>query len=192
MNSTPYTAFFSRKFIQNDALGFFKAPQLPAVKLGKILRKDTRVASPNDVIALVHEESFISSRTLIFTATQCFYEGGVFALEDVKGASADGDTCTLQLNQSGRIASLELRLGTKNAASALADFLADMVYFDPAAKTEATTAPDYSAYEKTALDWLLLRDEVMRTIDMLYDRYNDGKLSLLEYESKKEELLSRL
>ena len=42
------------------------------------------------------------------------------------------------------------------------------------------------------MDWLLLRDEVMRTIDQLYERFQDGKLSLLEYENKKEQLLARL
>jgi hypothetical protein len=39
---------------------------------------------------------------------------------------------------------------------------------------------------------LLLRDEVMRTIDMLHERFQDGKLSLIQYEEKKTELLARL
>ena len=59
-------------------------------------------------------------------------------------------------------------------------------------KAEKIVKQTYEGYSNTELDWLNLRDEIMRTFDMLYDRYNDGKLTLLEYENKKEQLLSRL
>lgn len=43
-----------------------------------------------------------------------------------------------------------------------------------------------------SIQWLELRDEVLRTIDLLYEKYQEGKLSLIEYETLKEDLLRHL
>ena len=85
-------------------------------------------------------------------------------------------------------------LSREQATAILAKMLDDLAYWDPEKEKAEAVAPEqaYAQFEGSALDWLLLRDEVMRTIDMLHERFQDGKLSLLQYEEKKTELLARL
>jgi hypothetical protein len=188
-----YKDFIKRKFPHNDDIGLFVAPQLPATKLGKILMKETRVRQPNEVVAMYLETGFFGSTYLILTDTKCYYDGGTFDLETLRGCKAEGKSIEFTITGVGSSFAQRVKLGDEQAAATVAKVLDDLAYWDKDA--EAETAPDpekYKQFEGQALDWLLLRDEVMRTVDMLYDRFQDGKLSMLEYESKKAELLARL
>lgn len=188
-----YRDFIKRKFPHNEDQGLFVAPRLPATKLGKILMQETKVKQPTEVVAMYLDSGFFGSTYLLLTDTKCFYSGGTFDLETLRGCKADGKTLDFMISGMGSTFSQKFKLGDEQAASALAKLLDDLAYWDKDKEDE--TAPDpqkYQQFEGQALDWLLLRDEVMRTIDLLYERFQDGKLSLLEYEGKKAELLSRL
>ncbi|MFN0202949.1 MAG: hypothetical protein ACKVTZ_15605 [Bacteroidia bacterium] len=184
-----YAPLLKDKFPIDERLSFYKFPALPAVKVGKLLASETRISSPNDIVGMHLIEGFFSSSYVIFTKDTCYYKGGSFFLEEARNCTLQEEECVVLVNQKGR--STEHKFPTLNADAAI---LIQKVFdnirtYNP---DLANNAPDYSQFEGSALDWLLLRDEVMKTIDMLYDKYNEGKLSLLEYESKKEELLGRL
>jgi predicted aspartyl protease len=188
-----YREFIKRKFPQNDDLGLYVSPQLPATKLGKILMKETRVKQPTEVIAMYLDTGFFGGTYLILTDTKCYYDGGMFDLETLRSCSASGNVVEFTITGIGTTTAQRVKLGDANAASTIAKVLDDLAYWDKEKENE--TAPDpnkYHAFEGQAVDWLLLRDEVMRTIDQLYERFQDGKLSLLEFESKKTDLLARL
>ncbi len=185
-----YAQLIKEKFPQDERAELYKAPQLPAVKLGKILRKDRRIASPTDVLAMHVHDSVFGGNTLILTATTCFYDKGSFLLEDVKEFQVDGGDCTVFANQKGQLVPHRFSVKNEQVAKTLQRLFQDIAYHDP--KAEALVRNVYEGFSNTELDWLKLRDEIMRTIDMLYARYNDGKLSMLEYEEKKAELLDRL
>jgi hypothetical protein len=188
-----YREFIKRKFPHNEDLGLYVAPRLPATKLGKILMKETRVKQPSDVIAMYLDTGFWSSTYLILTDTKCFYDGGTFDLETLRSCSASGGAIEFMISGMGSTFGQKLKIGNELAATTLAKVLDDLAYWDKDKENETAADPEkYAQFEGSALDWLLLRDEVMRTIDMLHERFQDGKLSLLEYEGKKGELLARL
>ncbi|MEO0897993.1 MAG: hypothetical protein AAFY71_16410 [Bacteroidota bacterium] len=186
-----YAEYFKEKFPQDEKNGLYKFPQLPAVRLGRILIKDSRIASPNDVIALHLFSGTFSSSTIIFTTDKCFYPDGSFPLEDVQEVQQSGSKLTVFSNQQNQFIPHKLSTKNEQVAKTLKRILEGIKRKDPKAQ-KMVEKVIYENVSNTELDWLNLRDEVMRTIDMLYERYNDGKLTLLEYESKKEELLSRL
>ncbi|MCS7085291.1 MAG: hypothetical protein RMM53_05855, partial [Bacteroidia bacterium] len=62
----------------------------------------------------------------------------------------------------------------------------------PKIESPAIETRDYSSFSADARVWLELRDEILKTIDRLHEAFNAGKISLLEYEDKKAELLRRL
>lgn len=182
-------------FPQDERAGLYRVPNLPAVKLGKILRKDTRVASPADVLAMHVYSSVFSSGTLLLTASRCYYEDGEFALEDVKEFQVQGNDCTVMVNQKGQFIPHRFSVKNEQVARTLQKVFEHFAYYDPESEAlvkKAKESYEAAGYQGAEIDWLNLRDEIMRTIDMLYARYNDGKLSLLEYEEKKSSLLDRL
>lgn len=185
-----YADFFKDKFPQDDKNGLYKFPNLPAVKLGKLLIKDRRIASPNDVIAMHYHSGFLGDGMLLFTQDKAYYDGGSFLLEDVREVQVKGSKLTVFANQQGQFVPHQISVKNEQVATTLQRLLERMASYDP--KAQQLVAQTYEGYSDTELDWLNLRDEILRTIDLLYDRYNDGKLSLLEYETKKEELLGRL
>ncbi|MEM7511682.1 MAG: hypothetical protein AAF388_12165 [Bacteroidota bacterium] len=187
-----YRTLIREKFPLDENLGLFVFPKLPAVKLGKLLRKDTRISSPNDVLALHIYDSMFSSGSIIFTTDTCFYPKGKFLLEDVRSAKADGDDCIVTTNQQGGLATHTLSTKSKEVAQILTRFLDAVKYFDPEEQQAPLPSYEEQGFDTSQVKWLEIRDEVMKTIDLLFEKYNDGKLSLLEYEQKKEELLSRL
>lgn len=186
-----YADILKEKFPQDEKNGLYKFPKLPAVKLGRILAKDTRIPSPNDVVALhMYSGTFSGSNTLIFTTHKCFYPSGSFLLEDIQKVDQSKSKLTVVTNQQNQFIPHELSTKNEQVAKTLKRILESLRRKDPVA--EEMVKKTYENYSNTELDWLNLRDEIMATIDMLFERYNDGKLTLLEYEGKKEELLSRL
>ncbi|MEL7530866.1 MAG: hypothetical protein AAFN10_06145 [Bacteroidota bacterium] len=187
-----YRELIKEKFPQDEKNGLYVSPKLPAVKLGKILLSNKQIASPNDVIALHLFSGFLSGGQVILTEDRCYYPDGVFNLEDVKEVQAKGSTLVVFANQQTQLVPHEFKVKSDQVAKTVKRVLEAIARFDPKSEAAIKKTEKYAEYSTTELDWLNLRDEIMRTIDMLYERYNDGKLSMLEYESKKDDLLNRL
>jgi hypothetical protein len=185
-----YADFLKEKFPQDDKNGLYRKPNLPAVKLGKLLIKDRRISSPNDVVAMHYYSGFLGDGMLLFTSSKAYYEGGSFLLEDIKEVQVNGSKMTVFANQQGQFVPHQLSVKNEQVANTLQRLLERMASKDPVA--QQLVAQTYEGHADAEINWLNLRDDIMRTIDMLYERYNDGKLSLLEYEAKKDELLGRL
>lgn len=185
-----YADILKEKFPQDEKNGLYKVPQLPAVKLGRILTRDTRISSPSDVVAMHLHSGTFSSSTILITSSTCFYDDGSFLLEDIKEVQIDGNRLTVFANQQTQFVPHSLKTKNDQVAKTLQRIFEGLSRQDP--KAAQIVKQTYEGFSNTELDWLNMRDEIMRTIDMLYDRYNDGKLTLLEYENKKEQLLSRL
>lgn len=188
-SSAMYREFIQSKFLDNEKLGLYKAPRLPAVKLGKILMKEQRVKQPGDVIAMHLDEGFFGSDYFLFTEDTAFFNGGEFKYVDIKTVSSDGKTVEIVANVMSALKQMSFKAKSQEAANVIARTLLAISNHDP---QKADEKPDYSQFEGQAIDWLLLRDEVMKTIDMLHERFQDGRLSLIEYEDKKSALLARL
>ncbi|MEM6262691.1 MAG: hypothetical protein AAGI38_09310 [Bacteroidota bacterium] len=185
-----YAAYLQQHFPLDERAGLYAAPNLPAVKLGKLLMKDTRIGSPNDVLAIHLNEGLFSSEAILFTEDRCYHDKGEFLLEDVKEVQQDEDKLTVFVNQKGQFVPHRMDTKSDQVATTLKKVLDGLAAFDPYA--EQLIEKTYEGFATNELDWLNLRDQVLYTIDQLYIRYNDGKLSLLEYEDKKAELLGRL
>ncbi|MFK7920632.1 MAG: hypothetical protein AB8H47_01685 [Bacteroidia bacterium] len=187
-----YRELIKEKFPQDEKNGLYVSPKLPAVKLGKILLGEKRIASPTDVIALHTFSSFLSGGQVVLTQERCFFADGVFNLEDIKEVQVKGSAVMVLVNQQTQLVPHEMKVKNEQVAKTISRVLEAIARFDPKSEAAIKKTENYAEYSNTELDWLNLRDEIMRTIDMLYDRYNDGKLSMLEYESKKDDLLNRL
>ncbi len=187
-----YSELIKDKFPEDDRNNLFKVPNLPAVKLGKLLLKDRRINSPSDVVAMHDYGGLFSSGYVLFTRDACYYPGGFFLMEDVKEFQHDGSKITLFVNQNAQLVPHKFSVKNEQVAKTLKRLFEAVRHYDPKSQKQMDKVRDYSGYSTTELDWLNMRDEIMRTIDMLYERYNDGKLTFLEYENKKEELLGRL
>lgn len=188
-----YREFIKRKFPHNEKQGLFVAPKLPGAKLGRILMKETRVRQPGDVAALYLDSGFFGTTYVIFTDDKLYWADGAADLNTLRAARADGKRIELSVSGLGSSTTTRIKVGDDEVATALAKLLDDLAYHDPDRDQKLKAGKEkYAQFEGQAIDWLLLRDEVMRTIDLLYERFQDGKLSLLEYEAKKTELLGRL
>lgn len=188
-----YRDFILRKFLTSEKLGFWKRPHLPGGKLGRILASETRIKQPGDVIAMHYSGGTFGKTYLILTETEVYHPNGNFLIEDLKMAERDGREIKVTVNRMGESHIQTVKAKNDEAARLIYKILDDLAYFDPESEgKEEDPEEKYAAFEGQAIDWLLLRDEVMKTIDLLHERFQDGKLSLLEYDSKKAELLSRL
>jgi hypothetical protein len=180
------------RFPNDGALKLYAAPHIPAAKLGSAMSKYHAIAVPKDVIGVVEYGSLFSGGLHAFTGKMCYHPGGKFALEDMRSVSSHQDRVEVTLNQGGLTSTVFLKVENPNAARLLVNAL-DAVVFAP--KTEDIVPErDYAAegFSPEAINWLELRDEVMKTVDMLYQRFQDGKISLTEWETKRFELLERL
>lgn len=186
-----YTQALLRRFPSDERLGFFVKPQLPAKKLGKLLGDYTKINSPGDVVAFYQYSGYFSGFSALFTAYLCHYSKGFFNLEDVKSVEVQKETICVFVNQGGGTTRHDIKTENENAAKLLARVFEEIAY-TPKADELIETVRNYEGFSKEAINWLELRDEVMQTIDTLYQKFNDGKLTLLEYEEKKSDLLSRL
>jgi hypothetical protein len=185
-----YSQIIQRNFPNDERLGFYVKPNIPSGKQGKILNDFTRL-SPGDLIACHIFGGMLGGGSIAFTAKACYYEKAFFNYEDCKGANARDRFVDVDVNQSGAAVRHTLKCENDEAAKILARVI-DTIAAQPKADDLVQPAPDYSKYSKESIQWLELRDEVMRTIDLLYDRFQNGKLSLLEFEEKKADLLGRL
>lgn len=181
-------ALLLRTFPNDERLGFYVKPNMPASKLGKVLNAYTRL-QPGDVLAFHLVGGLLSSDAIAFTASSVHHEKAFFNYEDLRSASASGKTVSAEVNQNGQIVPHLLKTASDEAASILARVLDTLAV---APKADDLAPKSYTGFSKEAVQWLEIRDEVMRTIDLLHERFQSGKLSLLEYEEKKTDLLARL
>lgn len=187
-----YTELIQRRFPNDKRMDCYVKPNMPATRLGKALAKFTRISSPSDVVAFHISGGMFSSDTLLLTASECHFDKGFFLLEDVVGVHADEKNVVVKVNQGGAYVQFSMKTESDQAAKLIADVFDAIVY---APKGESFMEPVESAYEKyspEAVNWLELRDEVLRTIDLIHELFQAGKLSLTEYQEKKTDLLSRL
>ena len=186
-----FADIIQRKFPSDNRLGFYLRPNLPAQKIGMALMNFTKISSPSDVLAVLEYGSFLSKKFLILTATECHYDKGSFKLEDLKSAILNQEEIIqVSINQGGNVVTHIISLGNNQVANLLLNTLEEIADAPKDAPVELKT--DYTKFSKEAVQWLEIRDEVMKTIDMLNQKFQDGKLSLLEFEEKKSDLLSRL
>ena len=190
-----FAKLIKESFPHDERAGLYRVPNLPAVKLGKILIKDTRIASPNDVLAMHLYSSMFNSATILLTSERCFYDKGEFPLEEVKEFQYKAKDCTVMVNQKGQFIPHSFSVKNEQVAQSLKKVFESIAYHDPKSEElvkQAQKKYEEAGFNEAEISWLKLRDEVIKTIDMLYARYNDGKLSILEYEDKKTELMDRL
>jgi hypothetical protein len=180
-----------RKFPTDQSKGFYVKPHIPATKAGRLLMKHTDIAKPDELIALHEYGGFLGGGTLAFTATHCYSPQGKFPLEDIKSAHHQDSNITVQVNQGGQIATYRLKADNSEAAKWLVNVL-DGIIYQPKADDLLEEERSFEGLNQAEIDWIKLRDEIMRTIDQLHQRFQDGKLSLDEYENKKTDLLDRL
>ena len=189
-----YKNLIQSRLTPDERNGIFVAPGLPAVKLGKILMNDKRISQPGDVAAIHLDEGIFGRTAIIFTDTDCFYEGGTFPLAEIKFLKREGKNILISVNNLGALQEHNFKVANDIAAKSIYRLLEDIS--QQSGKIEAGEIIDslieYEGFDKAEVNWLKLRDELMKTIDLLYEKFNDGKISLLEYEEKKTELLNRL
>jgi hypothetical protein len=187
-----FTDILLRKFPYDEKLGFYVKPNMPASKLSRALASNSKIQAA-EVIAFHLYGGIFSSGAVVFTPTLCYFEGGVIRLEDLKAAKKMENFIQIEVNQGGRYTSNKIKCLNTEAAALLENVLNAII---DAPRLDdipiLVEKKDYSQYSKEAINWLELRDEIMATIDMLHQRFMDGKISLIEYEEKKTELLSRL
>ncbi|MEN2992388.1 MAG: hypothetical protein ABDH91_02410 [Bacteroidia bacterium] len=186
-----YRVLLLRKFPENPTLGFYRHPKLPSSLVGRTLVRFLHVTSPADVVAFYYREGFFRDYEVLFTDTHIYDKKAYYPLEDIRDVKVDHKDVLLEINQLGHTLVHRLRLGSPVAADLMARVL-----------TLITRAPKEEALERViqkraglnlaSVQWLELRDEVLRTIDLLYEKYQEGKLGLLEYEMLREDLLRRL
>ena len=183
-----FSELIERRFPHLPAEGFYVRPQLPATQLGRVLASNTRISSPADVVAFYRFSTTFSSGSVVLTGSDCFFDGGSFRLADLRGAQADGKQVVVHLAGPTQ---QQLRCGSESDARRLATAL-EAVANAPKAETLLASVDAYASFSPEAVQWLELRDEVLRTVERLNELFQDGKISLLEFEETRERLLSRL
>lgn len=187
-----FTDILQRKFPTDGSKGFYVKPKMSATKLGKALMNYTQISSPADVVAFHEYGNFFSGGTIVFTGTKCFFSDGSFPLEDLRATRVREKFVDVEVNQGGKTSTMTLKTDGEQEAKLLSNVL-DAIIYAPKAEDLLEEERNYEEeFDETEVNWLKLRDEVMRTIDMLHQRFQDGKITLVEFENTKTDLLSRL
>ncbi|MCS6895402.1 MAG: hypothetical protein NZZ60_04545 [Bacteroidia bacterium] len=186
-----YRVLLLRKFPENPTLGFYRHPKLPSSLLGRTLVRFLHVTSPADVVAFYYHERLFRSYEVLFTDTHVYDKQAYYPLEDIRGVERKGDTLILEVNQLGRALLHQMPLGVDLAAE-LMERVFELIIRAPKEDAIEKVIQMRTGLNMASVQWLELRDEVIRTIDLLHEKYQEGKLSLLEYEMLREDLLRRL
>lgn len=186
-----YRALLLRKFPENPILGFYRYPKLPSSLVGRLLGRYPHITSPAEVVAFYHYEKLFGGYEVLFTDTHFYDATAYFPLEDVRGAVPRGTQLIIELNQLGRSIQHRMELGQSTAAEIMQKVF-ELVIHAPKDDLLEGARQLYAGLDPASIQWLALRDEVLRTIDLLYERYQEGKLSLIEYETLREDLLRHL
>ena len=186
-----YRVLLLRKFPENPTLGFYRHPKLPSSLLGRTLVRFLHVTSPADVVAFYYHERLFSSYEVLFTDTHVYDKVAYYPLEDIRGVHRHEKVLRLEISQVGRIVTHEMKLGSPLAAE-LMERVFELIIRAPKEDAIEKVIQMRAGLNLASVQWLELRDEVLRTIDLLHEKYQEGKLSLLEYETLREDLLRRL
>lgn len=186
-----YRVLLLRKFPENPTLGFYRHPKLPSSLLGRTLVRFLHVTSPADVVAFYYQEKLFKSFEVLFTDTHVYDKKAYYPLEDIRGVRRSADTLTLEIAQLGKTILHTLPLATPLAAE-LMEKVFELIIRAPKEDAIEKVIQMRAGLNIASVQWLELRDEVLRTIDLLHEKYQEGKLSLLEYEMLREDLLRRL
>jgi hypothetical protein len=192
MEPKSYADALQKRFPHDDAQGLYRSPMIPAGPLGKAFRSFRTISTPKDILGLHHQSGMLGSVSLAVTATHLHHDKGSIPLDDLRSAEADGNTLTVTAMTLGIASQLRLRCGSERAASLLARCLDDLRYQETPPELVPADMGDYSQYSPEAQLWLELRDEILRTLDQLHERFQLGRLNLMEYEEAKANLLRRL
>lgn len=186
-----YRALLLRHFPENPTLGFYRHPKLPSSLVGRSLGRFLHVTSPADVVAFYRYDRLFRSYEVMFTDTHFYDEEAYFPLEDVRAVQRKENRLIIGLQQVGKVLYHTLDLGHPLSAE-LMEKVFEMIIHAP--KDDLLERARYlrAGLNPASIQWLELRDEVLRTIDLLYEKYQEGKLSLIEYETLKEDLLRHL
>ncbi|MCS7189713.1 MAG: hypothetical protein RMJ66_05870 [Bacteroidia bacterium] len=186
-----YRILLLRKFPENPTLGFYRHPKLPSSLVGRTLVRFLHVTSPADVVAFYYYEKIFRSYEVLFTDTHIYDKAAYYPLEDIRGVKRAKDQIILEISQVGRMMTHVIHLGNPLAAE-LMERVIELIIQAPKEDAIEKVIQLRAGLNMSSVQWLELRDEVLRTIDLLYDKYQEGKLSLLEYEMLREDLLRRL
>ncbi len=186
-----YRALLLRKFPENPVLGFYRYPKLPSSLVGRLLGRYPHITSPAEVVAFYHHERLFGGHEVLFTDTHFYDATAYFPLEDVRGTVIQGSRLVIELSQLGRMIQHRMELG-QPVATEIMQKVFELIIQAPKDDLLEGVRQLYAGLDRTSIQWLALRDEVMRTIDLLYERYQEGKLSLVEYETLREDLLRHL
>ncbi|MCX7606576.1 MAG: hypothetical protein N2170_04835 [Bacteroidia bacterium] len=186
-----YRILLLRKFPENPTLGFYRHPKLPSSLLGRTLVRFLHVTSPADVVAFYYHERLLRSYEILFTDTHVYDKVAYYPLEDIRGVRRNGRQLVLEISQVGRVVTHLMEVGTPLAAE-LMERVFELIVRAPKEDAIEKVIQMRAGLNTASIQWLELRDEILRTIDLLHDKYQEGKLSLLEYEMLREDLLRRL
>ena len=154
-----YAEILKEKFPQDEKNGLYRVPNLPAIKLGRILIRDKRIASPSDVIAMHLLSGTFSSATLLFTENTCYYEDGSFLIEDIKEVQMSGNKLIVFSNQQAQFLQHTLRTKNDQVAHTLKRILEILSRHDPTA--EKVVKQSYEGYSNTELDCEEKKEELL-------------------------------
>lgn len=193
MSASPFEDLILRRFPHNPSRGLYRKPDIPNGEQARVLNDYTKL-NPRELLAIYRYGSLLgSSGSLAFTRTHLWHPKGSIALADLKGGSVQEKTLNIAFNAGGALGAQPFKCDKPEDAAQLAGFLEALAFAPKAEDLVQQAAPKtYEGYSKEAVQWLEIRDEVLRTIDLLSERFQDGRLNLLEYEEKKADLLSRL
>lgn len=183
-----YREQIQRIVTPDERLGIYVAPALPAVKLGKLLMKETRVPAPGQVVAFFEPPS--GNIWIILTDTVCYYPGDMFPIAQVTHIFQESAKLEIGL----RNGTLEQTRNIDCKDEALARLLRKVLltlHGQVVEELEESTA-DYSAFEPSEQAWLKHRDKTLTRIRDAYSEFNIGKRSLIQYEDTVSELLKQL
>jgi hypothetical protein len=187
-----YSDAVLRRFPTDANLGFYAKPNLPTGKLGRALGAYTKL-NPTDILAIHEYGNLFNGGSLAFTARQLWHPKGFINFEDIRSAASADKDVTVQVNQGGTVVPVLLRANSPQAAQLLVNVL-DVISYPDQADENTEPTPDYeqAGFQHTEISWLKLRDEVLKTIDLLHQKFQDGKIGLQEWEDKKADLMARL
>ncbi len=186
-----YRALLLRHFPENPTLGFYRYPKLPSSLVGRSLGRFLHVTSPADVVAFYRYDRLFRSYEVMFTDTHFYDEEAYFPLEDVRGVQRKDTRLLVGLRQVGKLLTHTIDLGHPLSAE-LMEKVFEMIIHAPKDDMLERVRHLRAGLNPASIQWLELRDEVLRTIDLLHEKYQEGKLSLLEYETLKDDLLRHL
>ncbi len=180
------------RFPNNPGEGFYVRPHLPARKLGRVLMDYTRIKSPAEVQAFYYQGGFFGSSHSVITRTACYASKTEFLLEDVVAGDAREKYLVVSLNQGGNFTEARIKTASEKHAKVLARFFDGLTSIPKTEKLVREITEKAEQLNREEIRWTKLKEEILKTIDKLYELYQAGKISTTEYEIAKQQLLERL